>query len=163
MIKLPNIALNAAVHSMACRVWHKGYDLCDSDDPNIPDNPWGYWTEIERRGRPTIYTGYSDNTIFGEPEFNWDFRAWHDWTHYILKAPFTLTGELAVAHRQCEDIATVFDHYSTIEWQRLIMADVYGQALFFQKTKQFPVYQKNFDLCYCDDPRLAIDCAQLFI
>jgi hypothetical protein len=148
IITLPNTAFNAAVHAMAAKVWLRGYDI--SDDPALampPADPAAYWDDIRARGRPTIYTGGSERTIFGEPEFTYDFRAWHEWTHLILRASFNLDGELAVAHRQCEDIALVFGH-SHDDWRRLIMAEVYGQALFFHYEGRFPRDQVAFDRAY---------------
>ena len=37
-----------------------------------------------------IYTGDSVNTIWGEPEYNWLFRAQHDSLHLRHNIPFTL-------------------------------------------------------------------------
>ena len=43
-----------------------------------------------------VYSGGSDNTIYGDPRVNWAFRAWHDKLHLDLNAPFTLQGETLV-------------------------------------------------------------------
>lgn len=157
-ITLPDLAFNAAVTTMARKAWRNGYDV--SADPSIalaPD-PVAQWEQITLTKRVTVYTGGSERTIFGAPEVNYDFRAWHEWTHYILRAPFDLNGELAVAHRQCEDIALVFGHYSrTVQWQRLIIAEVYGQALWHERhNASYLVDQVAFDLEWLDSPKQAL-------
>jgi len=152
-----DIGLNAAVTSIARKVWRLGYDISDDAKYASAPDPETYYNEITKRQRVTIYTGGSEHTIFGEAEINYDFRAWHEWTHYILRAPFTLAGELAVARRQCEDIARLFGNSEQVErWQRLIMAEVYGQALYFKRHGQFPSNQIAFDRAYVNNPELAL-------
>lgn len=143
-------AFNAAVMKMASLVCPAGYDV--SDNPYVALPPLDaqiYFDRISETHRITVWSGASDRTIFGCPEHNWAFRAWHEWTHYILHADFSLDGELAVAHRQCADLARVFGHGPQVEkWQRLIMAEVYGQAAYYARTGEFPADQVAFDLDY---------------
>ena len=159
MTQFPDRAFNEAVRVMAKKVWRLGYDI--SDDAGYAaapgsigshyDSVEAYFAGISERHRVTVYMGGSDNTIFGEPDFNYDFRAWHEWTHWTLRAPFDLDGELAVAHRQCQDLAKVFGHGIQFDcWQRYIMAEVYGQALHHYKTGAFPTNQREFDRAYID-------------
>ena len=58
----------------------------------------------KQRGQIVVWKGESDNTIFGEPEFNWAFRAWHDSAHIRTGAPFTLEGERVACEQQIEDM-----------------------------------------------------------
>lgn len=51
-------------------------------------------------GRVCVWEGASDDTIFGLPSMNHAFRAWHDWGHIHLDAPFTMQGELQVLEWQ---------------------------------------------------------------
>ena len=44
-----------------------------------------------------VYTGDSENTIWGEPEMNWLFRAHHDSIHLRYDVPFTQLGEYITA------------------------------------------------------------------
>ena len=44
-----------------------------------------------------VFTGDSENTIWGHPRFNWLFRAYHDALHLRNNIPFTLEGEYLVA------------------------------------------------------------------
>jgi hypothetical protein len=147
-----DLSFNAAVTTLARKVWPLGYDVSDDIKYASAPDANAYFAEIERTRRVTIYTGGSERTIFGEPEINWDFRAWHEWSHFILRAPFDINGELAVAHRQCQDLARVFGHEErTIRWQGLIMAEVYGQALYFKRHGSFPADQVAFDVAYATD------------
>ncbi len=147
-----DLAFNCAVTTMARKVWRNGYAISDDPIYAVAPAPTIYFDNITRTHRVTIYMGGSDNTIFGDPEVNYDFRAWHEWTHYILRAPFDLNGELAVAHRQCEDLALIYGHEPrTIRWQQLIMAEVYGQALYFKRWNEFPADQVAFDIAYMNE------------
>ena len=143
--QFPDYAFNAAVMTMANKVCPLGYDV-GSDAPSTIDE---LNFEMAHTKRIRVNQGHSDNTIFGCPEHNWAFRAWHDWTHWILQAPLDLAGELAVAHRQCEDLAWVYGNGArTRKWQRIIMAEVYGQALYYAATGKFPKDQVLFDYSY---------------
>ncbi len=138
-------ALNVAVLHMASKVCPTGYDVGAS----APDNLASLVDSIERNHRIMVNDENNDRTIFACPEVNAAFRAWHDWTHYQLRAPFTLDGELTVAHRQCEDLALIYGHSAQCrKWQTYVMAEVYGQALAYAKTGRFPVDQVAFDLAY---------------
>ena len=44
----------------------------------------------------------ADNTIFGAPEVNYAFRAWHDWCHWMGGFDFSLYGECATCNMQIE-------------------------------------------------------------
>src|SRR4051812_40780351 len=50
--------------------------------------------------RLVVWSGASDNTIYGDASVNWVFRAWHDYTHIMLNAEFTDLGERLVAMEQ---------------------------------------------------------------
>ena len=131
--------------TMANKVCPAGYDVGD----DAPDSLAALQDHVARTGRILVDSRHSENTIFGCPEHNWAFRAWHDWTHLAIGAEFTLDGELAVAHRQIQDLCRVFGHNSdTRLWSRYIMAEVYGQACYIRDTGKFPVDQVAFDLDY---------------
>jgi hypothetical protein len=138
-----NLAFNAAVFSMASRVCPMGYDV--AYDGSAPESLEALWEHIDRTGRILIDGRNSENTIFADREINYAFRAWHDWTHFILKAQFDLDGEMAVAHRQIEDLALVFGHGPQFRyWAEIIWAEVYGQACYFKQHGVFPVDQMRF-------------------
>lgn len=54
--------------------------------------------QIEAHGIFVVWSGASEHTIFGDPEINYAFRAWHDWCHWRRKSDFSPSGEIAVAH-----------------------------------------------------------------
>lgn len=149
MYKFPDLAFNAAVLSMESRTSRGYYDVIDDPALAIVDDAEAYFAKIDNERRFRIYAGGSDRTIFGDPQVNHAFRAWHEWSHWITGNPFTLDGELAVAHRQCEDLALVYGHgATTAKWQRIIMAEVYGQALYYHRRGRFPDDQIAFDLAW---------------
>lgn len=134
-------AFNAAVMTMANRVCPAGYDVSDDAPASLTE----LQDRVARTGRINVDRANSDRTIFGDPEHNWAFRAWHDWTHLAISAPFTLDGELAVAHRQIQDMHLAYGHGKQAqEFARLIMSEVYGQALYFRNHGKFPEDQIAF-------------------
>jgi hypothetical protein len=141
-----SLELNAAVVSMAARVCPKGWDV-------VPQGP-GSLTElvdaVARTGRIPVDKRYSAATIFGEPEINCAFRAWHDWTHYHYMKPFTLTGETEVAQLQLADLATVYGAKFADRYKAILYAEVIGQALAFEITGKFPDDQISFDEKFLD-------------
>lgn len=85
----------------------------------------------------TVWDGASDNTIYGDANVNHAFRAWHDALHLKLNASFTLEGEILVAKEQSRLIGS--DLLGDI-----LIAEVKGQAEYFNKHGQFPVNQVEF-------------------
>lgn len=146
-MNFPLPAFNACVMTMASKVCPTGYDVSPEGD-----GPYDLETlqdHIARTGRILVDGRNSDNTIFGCPEHNWAFRAWHDWTHWVLRAPFTLQGELEVAQRQIADMHRVYGHGKQSRlFASLIMSEVYGQALHYEATGNFPVDQVAFTHSY---------------
>ena len=137
-----NVKFNVAVRRMAELVCPAGYDVLDNGAPYNLQSLNDY---VRLHHRIGVSRRYSDNTIFGCPETNWAFRAWHDWTHFIIQAPFTLDGELAVAHRQIEDLVRVYGHGAeTRDFAKLIMCEVYGQASYHVEHGEFPADQRAF-------------------
>lgn len=137
------IEFNAIVHAMASRYCPLGYDI-----GRAPRSLDALQTELAQRNRFTVNGDYSDNTIFSEREFNLDFRAWHDATHYAIGAEFDLVGETAVAIRQIDDLATVYGTRTANRYRALILAEVVGQALAYEFTGRFPSDQPQFDRAF---------------
>lgn len=84
-----------------------------------------------------VWSGASDNTIYGDRAINWAFRAWHDSLHLKLNAPFTLDGEKLVALEQIRLI-------DSSELSQIIWAEVVGQVEYFNKYGNFPIDQIAF-------------------
>ena len=139
-----NREFNAAVFAMASRVCPTGYDIAENEPSNLPD----LIDQIERTGRIVVSSLNCDATIFGgsdEREFNYAFRAWHDWTHYHIRAEFTLAGEARVAVQQVADLAKGYGPAFAERYKPLLFAEIIGQALYKEITGEFPRFQRTFD------------------
>lgn len=106
-----------------------------------------YYKEMKKSfdetGHVIIWTGASDNTIFGEPHINHIFRAWHDMTHYYYNQPFNFGGESTVATIQCSELPTdwIFE-------RELITAEVLGQNQYYRIHREYVVDQRQFAYDY---------------
>ena len=87
--------------------------------------------------RLVVWSGASDLTIYGEASSNHLFRAWHDSLHIKLNADFSLQGEIIVAREQARLI-------DSDAMAKIIMAEVQGQAEYFNKHGSFPIDQVAF-------------------
>jgi len=94
-----------------------------------------------------VWSGASDATIYGDASVNHAFRAWHDSIHIAKSLPFTLEGETLVALEQARIIG---GRYSDI-----IMAEIYGQAEYFQTHGEFPTNQVEFMIEYLKQKKVA--------
>ena len=88
-----------------------------------------------------VWSGASDNTIYGSNIVNHAFRAWHDSLHLKLQADFTLEGEIRVATEQARIL-------NADNLGRIILAEVQDQALYLAKHGSFPINQLEFMIQY---------------
>lgn len=102
----------------------------------VRDNAPSTFEELMQYGL-IIWSGASDNTIYADPKVNHMFRAWHDSLHIKLNAPFTLQGEIYVATEQARQVGSDI-------LAEIILAEVKGQAEYFDKHGEFPVNQISF-------------------
>ena len=114
---------------------------------DAPDDWQRLCEQTARDGFLTVWNGASDQTIYGSAEANWAFRAWHDTTHLNLDADFSLQGETVVAHAQAAEAG---------EHGGLILADVLGQALYYDRWGRFPENQIAFVVDYMADAERAL-------
>ena len=140
------LAFNVAVMAMAERVCPTGYDVAhDREAPATLEALNAYITEHKRI---LVSAKASERTIFGvgNAEYNYAFRAWHDWTHWAYQLPFTTKGEQQVAAAQCRDIQRTigFDP----RFRALIREEVVGQAEHYHKLASFPDDQRQFARAY---------------
>ena len=84
-----------------------------------------------------VWSGASDNTIYGCNRVNHAFRAWHDSLHLKLGVNFDYAGELAVGLEQARLIKN--DALGLI-----IMGEVVGQVEYLNKYGHFPIDQVEF-------------------
>jgi len=102
-----------------------------------------------KRGIITVWSGASDQTIYGDANVNFAMRAWHDALHIELGADFSLAGETRVALKQAELIGDA-------ELAKILMAEVLGQVEYYHRHGQFPIDQHAFVSCYLKNKQLAI-------
>jgi hypothetical protein len=72
--------------------------------PDAPDTLEGITDMYECGGPIYVFDGGCDNTIYGDKEVNYAFRAWHDYHHWKLQAPLTREGEAKVVEAQITDL-----------------------------------------------------------
>ncbi|MFN3889609.1 MAG: hypothetical protein ACK4MV_04360 [Beijerinckiaceae bacterium] len=133
--------LNVAVMVIANRLFPAGFDVSD----DAPDSYEKLVQRFESGRRYVVYSGGADKTIFGDPEVNYCFRAWHDWCHWRGRFDFSFTGEYATYEMQCEHLVRVYGQGERIErWKKILFADVIGQRLHHDLTGTFPVDQMKF-------------------
>lgn len=96
-----------------------------------------------KHGFLQIWTGASENTIFGSPEINWKFRAIHDYFHCIHGLGFNAGDELLVNYLQLQEFTK--DGLSGFDRQ-LLNIETAGQILHFTQTGEFPSEQRKFTI-----------------
>jgi len=136
---------NVAVLACCNRVWPQGFDT----SPDAPDSLRRLKAEMAARGRITVYSESSDSTVFDCREVNQAFRAWHDWCHLVLDAPFNLEGETRACREQERHIfARYGDGDTGQELAALLRAEVIGQAKYYQLHKRYIQNQRAFAVDY---------------
>ena len=152
---IPNaldLGFNHAVGLLASR-YAPGWQAAD-DAPNDFETLKAWH---KRDGFITVWKGASDSTIFGEPYYNWAFRAWHDAVHLTYDLPFTQEGEEAAAEMQCQHIMRHFgDDSRSRKWCELIRCEVAGQAAHYAQTGEFPADQIAFAKGYLAERGIAV-------
>lgn len=81
-----------------------------------------------------------EDTIYGDPEVNMMFRAWHDSVHLMEGYDFSVAGEAHVAYLQIAQLMALFGPRP--EWAALILSEVIGQAVYMVGHGKFPVKQR---------------------
>lgn len=133
---------NAAVVHIANRLNPRGWDLGYAYA--VPNTLEGLKREYARHGRLIVSSENSDHTIFGDPEVNYAFRAWHDWHHLHYGYEFTPQGEANVAFCQTTDLITLYGQEKARLWRKLIDIEVNGQVRYHEYHGCFPIYQRDF-------------------
>ena len=144
----PDFAFNAAVVSMAARLFPKGFNVSGVDSDTAAPDTLVKLNAVIAAGRMIVDGANSAATIFADPETNYAFRAWHDWTHWYLQAPFSVAGECAVACQQIADLAAIYGRAFADRYKSLIYAEVIGQALAYDISGMFPADQIGFDAAF---------------
>ena len=145
--------LNVAVVHITAKVLPSGFDVSEI----APSSYDELVAHFESGKRLTVYSGGSDHTIFGDPEVNHHFRAWHDWCHYTGKHDFSMRGEYAVYEMQCGHLVALYgDGEQTRRWRSILFADGMGQKAFHEKHSAFPEDQLAFVKAFLAKPPLEL-------
>ena len=84
-----------------------------------------------------ISTQFSEGTIWGEPQYNWLFRAFHDTFHMYYGFPFTPDGEIKAAKEQAT-LARVFEMHDLAQ---VMIIEIAGQACYERDHGEFPAQE----------------------
>jgi hypothetical protein len=151
-----SIPFNVATLHIASRIFPLGFDV----SADAPDSLAKVISHFENTGRICVWSGASENTVFGDAEVNYAFRAWHDSKHLQGKHHFSESGESAVADMQCADIRALFGNTAEADYFCLIVqAEVMGQLEYKEKFGGFPLDQYGFTAAYVTNPESAMDSA----
>lgn len=121
------------------------HDIPYHGDIDAP-NSWPelkLWNAGHRLGIDSlpVFNGASEFTIYASEADNVMFRAWHDALHIKYQKPFTLKGELFIAHRHDAELAAISAPYHV---RQTIYADVASQVKYYYHTGEFVKNQKAF-------------------
>jgi len=140
-----DIHFNAAVLTICSRVLPGGYDVSDE----APETYEELIAHLDAGRRMLVYSGGSERTIYGDPEVNFAFRAWHDWCHWRGRHDFSMKGERAACAMQGEHLVTLYgESPQTRVWRRILQAEIIGQRDYFDRHGTFPVDQRAFVAAY---------------
>lgn len=84
-----------------------------------------------------VWSGASELTIWGTPQDNYLFRAWHDYCHILGHFSFDAKGESATCLMQQSQIESSF-------LQKALNIEINGQLEHMQATGNFPLNQIEF-------------------
>jgi hypothetical protein len=136
--------LNAAVLTMVNKLLPCGFDITE-DEKAAPGTLKELNAHVAKTGRILVWSGASDETIFGSPDINHAFRAWHDWCHWRLQAEMNAVGEYAVYVEQCAHLNTVYPGHPKLGmWMDLLFVEIVEQNAFHERTGHFPANQRAF-------------------
>lgn len=144
MAKPLSMHFNVAVLHIASQLFPCGFDVADKAPATYAD----LCEHVAKTGRIAVWSGASDQTMFGDPEVNYAFRAWHDWCHYRGAHTFTREGEAAVAEMQKQHVRTLYGRDAEL-FCALIDCEVMGQREYADAHDgQFPDDQMAFARAY---------------
>ena len=136
-----DVDFDAAVMTIARTVVPGGWDVAD-DAPSTFEQ---LSEHLATGRRMVVWSGASGLTIYGSPEVNFAFRAWHDWLHWQGNHPFTFEGETMVGWTQVEQLRKMFGHHPRLrQWQAYLFAEVIGQVMYAELNGGFPGNQRQF-------------------
>lgn len=144
---------NRVVLDISAELFPQGFDVSKS----APSSYAELRMHVARTGRLLIYSGASDCTVYGDPAVNHAFRAWHDFCHLEGGYDTSFAGEVATCRLQARQLLRRYgDSTRTWAWQKIVEAEIIGQARYFERHGHFPSDQAAFALAYLRDPCTAL-------
>lgn len=146
--------MDKACIEIAKRLMPDGYDVAD-DAPNTFED---LVDRVGKTGKMVVWSGASDKTIFGSPEANYAFRAWHDICHLRGMHRFTPEGELATLKEQIADVRRFIGAGPKADRIATLLHEEIAGQLGYAKNHggNFPVNQRAFAEAYLKDPEKAV-------
>lgn len=100
--------------------------------------------------RVIVWNGASETALFGSAG-NYIFRAWHDYTHWLLNVDFKTEHEYQVMLSQIADYEMFRCSEMDKPWDmvdvyavELLRLEIYGQRVVYDATKEYLDDQKTF-------------------
>ena len=145
---------NAAVIHICDRVNPRGYFLMPD---KLAPRTLAQLIEAEHMagGRMPVSKGNSLFTIYGDPEVNYQFRAWHDRTHMLIGAEFNRAGEARVCAAMQADCAKIYGAKEAKLFALILDAEINGQAAYFDAYGRFPKDQRQYMAGHTHYPTLV--------
>jgi hypothetical protein len=148
-----DIGFSAAVSTIADQLFPCGFAVAE----DAPQTYEKLITRLDAGLGMAVYSGGSDRTIFGRPDVNYAFRAWHDWCHWRGHHDFSFKGERAACAMQAKHLVALFgDGRCTRQWQRILHAEIIGQREYFDRHGAFPEDQHAFVERYLARERIQL-------
>lgn len=126
-------------------------DKDNFDSDNIEATFENHKKIYRETGKIYIWTGCSENTIFGSPEINHKFRAWHDYIHLNYFLGYSIIEESIVCDIQKDMLP--------VDWifeRKLIECEIRGQAHYFYLNNKFINNQRLFSSLWIQDSIKAL-------
>ncbi len=139
-------AFNRMVKMAVNALLSDGFDVTDDQNLCYPFDILK--KHYNQTGRIRVWSGASDKTIFGDPNINHAFRAWHDKVHVTYNLPFTPEGEhmvMQIQQRQCDIFGK--SHFTRDEitlFYRILACEIDGQLAHYIAEGEFPKDQRVF-------------------
>lgn len=158
-----SVAFNIAVQTVVRRLLPCGFDVAPEprdvfDEiaqhfkpdsfPRAPSSLAELTAHVARTGRILVSGEHSGCTIYGDPEINYAFRAWHDWHHWKGQFAFDEKGERLTYEAQARDLDTIYGPRTAAPLKRILHAEVIGQWEHERAWGAFPVDQRAFVAAY---------------
>lgn len=124
-------------------------DFDDFDSSNIKQTLQNHIKRFKDTGKIHVWTGKSDNTIFGTARQNHFFRAWHEYVHITRALNFDFVGESLVCAFQCNMLPNSW----SLE-RELVYIEIVAQNQFYSVNKKFVENQRYFCISYMINPEV---------